>query len=109
MGGAQPCEFREGPKRNCAFRVALDFAAHAPNEIRMRGAACVARMAALARAESGLFRHFRLSEEKNLVRARPARWARRPTVDPCRANGVDERAIHARIVQRDRGEEFPLR
>jgi hypothetical protein len=60
-------------------------------------------MAAPAGSESGLFRRFWLNEEKDLPRVRAARWARRPAIDPRRANRINERAIHPRVMQCDRG------
>jgi len=67
--------FREGPKRNRAVCIALDFAAYTSNEIRLRAAMRLARMAAQASPESGSFRSFWLNEEKNLPRV----WAPRGT------------------------------
>ena len=109
VSGAQPRAFRKAPQRKRAVRVALDFAAHASDEIRLRVAARLARMAAPAGSESGLFRRFRLNEEKNLLRVRAARRAGRPAVDSRRADRIDERAIHSRVVQSDCRKAFPPR
>src|ERR1700688_1110854 len=89
--------------------MALDFAAYTPNEFRLRTAARLARMTPAASSESCLLGRFRLNEEKNLFRVRPARWARRPAINSRRADRIDERALHSRIMQSDRCKASPAR
>src|ERR1700693_2400499 len=101
MSGAQTCEFRKLPQRNNAVRVVLDFATHASNEFRLRAALRLAGAATLAGTEAGSVPRLRLNEEKNLLRARPARRAGRPAVNSRRLDRIDERAIHPRVVQSD--------
>jgi len=102
VSSAKPCALRQVPQRKCAVRVALDFAAHAPNEIGLRAAVRPARMAAPAGPESSLLRCLWQNEEKYLPRMWATRWARRPAVNPRRAHSIDERAIHSRVMQGDR-------
>lgn len=109
MCGAQPCPLREALKRNGAIRAPFDFAAHAANEIRMRVARRLARMATPASSESGLFRRIGLNEEENLLCVRAARWARGAAIDPRRADCIDERAVHSRVMQSDCREASPPR
>jgi len=52
-------------------------------------------------SEPGSLGHFRLNEKKNLPGVRAARRAGRPAVDPRRSDRINERAVHARIVQSD--------
>ena len=103
MGSAPSRDFRKRAQRNPAVRFRFDLAAHPANEIGLRAAARLSWMAATAGSEPGSLRRFRLNEEKNLRAVRASRWARRPAVDPGRADRVDERAVHSCVMQGDCG------
>src|SRR3990172_4548789 len=63
------------------------------------GAGCLPRPAAPASAETVLLSVAGGAKEDDLAAARAPRWARRPAVHARRADGVNERAVHARIAR----------
>src|SRR5579863_6883825 len=106
MGGAQPDGFREVPQTGRALRVPLDQPANAANELGLRTPAPVARPAALARAESGPLGHFRAQKQNDLFFPGTPRRTGRPAVNARGAYGIDECAIHSRVMRCDCLEKF---
>src|ERR1700681_1119554 len=101
MGRAYPGACSEPPEVGGTIHVRLDFAAHAPDKLRLRAARCLPGPTAEAGTESGSLRSLRYSEKQYLPRARPAGWAGWPAIDSRRAHGVDERAVQACIPRSD--------